>query len=778
MSAKTKLANLYKSLARLQEVEINLTKSLSQLEAEKKQLELKNNGHSKEVEAIKCQLASTLQEKTKAATESQEKIKEVAVVKRENALLKNSQTNLQKESLNLKKKLEDLSKSHTVEMAKLKKESEASKADGGDIVNNLKKELEEAKGAAATKEEEQKALKESLATKEAEVKKLKDNSAQLKKIGSSFRSKFQGEEVKNKELMAEKEKLSEEIAKLKSGEAPSEGSSIGGNEELDEAHKLLEQSHNRIGELESETEDLKKEKEELAKKNAEKEARAKLVLSNAKDRITRVETENKDLKEQMETLSSSGSGSGDEGELRRKALASQLTSVRQEKDKIEAERAEAVQEKEKLLEQVENLQQELVATQHQLAAQKPVAAAGVIQQPEKSASAGARKQQQPTTAHIQPHRHNPPREFTQTASIRPMAQRATSQAVVLPSQVSSAQVEVATVQPTVTVSPSNPQQPSTSQPQLLDPAAPEFIPIVSVASGSSDSSEETPRAVITPRQDQPQASTSSPSVAVTVSSTPTTSSSTSGTNPGVPTTASVPPTLKRPRDSTVTESDSVSSEEDRAGPSGQQKKPRTISSTETFQVSSGGAEVVEMSGVAGIGEIMESDSTGQERREVGSSSSVNVDLVGTSGEIAASSGVATSSQEEVLEIDQDQDQELDVDDDDEDISEGLDEGEGQDLPENLEVMTDDDNVPEEEGEVISDEEIEVEQPEDVVEDNSSEPSSSTGTRQPARALPAASSGYEEQGESDGVVPTTPKLPLPRRNDGFAEAVSSPQVNCV
>ena len=134
-----------KELARLQEVEINLTKSVTQLEAEKKQMEVKVNGHSKEVEAIKRQLASTMQEKTKAATESQEKIKEVAVVKRENALLKNSQTNLQKESLNLKKKLEDLSKSHTVEMAKLKKESEASKADGGDIVNNLKKELEEAR---------------------------------------------------------------------------------------------------------------------------------------------------------------------------------------------------------------------------------------------------------------------------------------------------------------------------------------------------------------------------------------------------------------------------------------------------------------------------------------------------------------------------------------------------------------------------------------------------------------------------------------------------------
>ena len=42
----------------------------------------------------------------------------------------------------------------------------------------------------------------------------------------------------------------------------------------------------------------------------------------------------------------------------------------------------------------------------------------------------------------------------------------------------------------------------------------------------------------------------------------------------VPTTASVQPTLKRPGDPTVTEFDFVSSEEDRAGPLGQQKKPR------------------------------------------------------------------------------------------------------------------------------------------------------------------------------------------------------------
>ena len=142
--------------------------------------------------------------------------------------------------------------------------------------------------------------------------------------------------------------------------------------------------------------------------------------------------------------------------------------------------------------------------------------------------------------------------------------------------------------------------------------------------------------------------------------------------------------------------------------------------------------------------------------------------------------MASSSQEEIL------DSELDVDDDGE-ISEDLEEGDSQDLnPDNLEGTTDEDdnNCQDDEVEVNSEEDIEVDQPESVVEDNSSEPSSSTGTRQLGRGIAAGSgsnvvsagAGYDhDQGDTDSVVPTTPKLPLPRRNDGFAEAVSSPQV---
>ena len=175
-------------------------------------------------------------------------------------------------------------------------------------------------------------------------------------------------------------------------------------------------------------------------------------------------------------------------------------------------------------------------------------------------------------------------------------------------------------------------------------------------------------------------------------------------------------------------------------------------------------------------ETSDSSVTG-ERREVGSSSSVNVDTVGiSSSEMAASSGVATSSQEEILDCDLD---------DDGEISEDLEEGETGDMnPDNLEAegTTDEDenNVQEVEAAgANSEEEIEIEQPEvGTVEDNSSEPSSSTGTRRSTMAGAQGSgvSGYEhDHGDTDSVVPTTPKLTLPRRNDGFAEAVSSPQV---
>merc|ERR1719242_1386634 len=185
---------------------------------------------------------------------------------------------------------------------------------------------------------------------------------------------------------------------------------------------------------------------------------------------------------------------------------------------------------------------------------------------------------------------------------------------------------------------------------------------------------------------------------------------------------------------------------------------------------------------------------GEERREVGSSSQFfGAEVVGTSGEVAACSGVTTSTQEEEEVLDSEQEE----GEDEVEVSEDMEDGEVPDdmEPENL--------VDDEESEVDAGQEAEIEIDEAAVgtsedegevvdggedqmgnvanvEDNSSEPSSSTGARHrtTGQAFASASqglSGYEVETGGDSVVPSTPNLPLARRTDGFAEAVSSPQV---
>ena len=188
---------------------------------------------------------------------------------------------------------------------------------------------------------------------------------------------------------------------------------------------------------------------------------------------------------------------------------------------------------------------------------------------------------------------------------------------------------------------------------------------------------------------------------------------------------------------------------------------------------------------------------GEERREVGSSSQFfgSSDVVGTSGEVAACSGVTTSTQEEEEVLDSEQEE----GEDEVEVSEDIEDGEVPDdmEPENLEDDEESEVDPgqdadieidevavgtsEDEGEVVAGGEEEQIGNVANVEDNSSEPSSSTGARHRTTAGQAFASatqglgGYEVETGGDSVVPSTPNLPLARRTDGFAEAVSSPQV---
>ena len=85
-----------------------------------------------------------------------------------------------------------------------------------------------------------------------------------------------------------------------------------------------------LGELETQNEELRRVKEAFSTKFEENENCAKIVLKNALAKINKVEEEKNELKAELE-----------EQDLRRKALASQLHSMRQDKENLEVEKDKA-----------------------------------------------------------------------------------------------------------------------------------------------------------------------------------------------------------------------------------------------------------------------------------------------------------------------------------------------------------------------------------------------------------------------------------------------------
>ena len=287
-SAQDSLVNLYKSHIEEQTIKVkNLNKVITDLQKQENIIKDQNRNIMDQVENMNKHVSEVTTNILNGGKDSSSKSQLTANInylRQEKDILTEELKVSQAKTSRIMIQLD----SYKQENNDIKKELEEKKKkelDGDDVVNNLKKELEEAITATASKDEEQKTLKERLAAKEAEMKKLRENAAQLKKIGTSFRTRFQEEETKNKALTVEKK-------------------------------KLVEKFRNRIANLEAETEELKKEKEEeaqknaglkdemeiLAKKNAAKDSRARLVLGNAKERI-RLKDENNKLRLQIESFS-------------------------------------------------------------------------------------------------------------------------------------------------------------------------------------------------------------------------------------------------------------------------------------------------------------------------------------------------------------------------------------------------------------------------------------------------------------------------------------------
>ena len=770
-------------LKRLQDAETKLTRQLSILTAEKKNGTLQYNNLQKELHAAKISLQTAQKEANKNKEELDKKTLDLKTLIIRETTQKNQLNNLSRQNNELKKKSEELKKKSD-ELEKTNQELEKSKQENTINLTKLAKDLAAAQSKIAEVKsggEDMNTLKVQITSlteenkkSSEEMAKLKTQIKSLKAIGRQFRERSEAAGAEVTSLKDEISKVKESCSKL---EADVSTKSI----ELQEARSLIE-SLDADGVAET-METMEKEKITLELKLKEQEEKTRKLLENAKLKINELKAKNRDLTEndekaliekknqEIEKQNKEIEQARMEKEKLRNALDSSITALRNENLALKNAVNDMKEEKDKQQEQIEQLQHELLASQS--AAAKPVAVAGVVHQQE------TRKQTQPQ-AHIQPHRHQPRDEYrpTQTASIRPMTQtRGATQAVVLPtSQVSSVQPEVATVQPTVSVSPSvssaTPQLPSTS---ALDPTAPEFNPVDrSTSSEVAEPVEEASRVSGNVRPLDIHASTSGPSGSMHSAQT-----STSG---NTQTTVSVQPTLKRPREVAEVEFSAVDLDE--AGPSGIQKKARTISSTEDQEF----IEQEEL-GESGFQELdvepekVEFETITQPETGLGSSSTQD-----TTAPIDEGADAFSVEQEDMEEgeISEDGDEEAedtpaqDIDElaEDDTTQTGLeiDDGETEPVvPDNQEELSEEEREEEEEDE----EEQLVD--EDVTGENSSEPSSSTGATVPQSSQfpPAQASqpgvGFDQELVEDSVVPSTPKLAEPRRPEGFAEAVSSPQV---
>jgi len=303
-----------------------------------------------------------------------------------------------------------------------------------------------------------------------------------------------------------------------------------------------------------------------------------------------------------------------------------------------------------------------------------------------------------------------------------------------------------------------PQMPSTSQ---LDPSASEFVPSGdrSAATSSDSTMEDEPSESFRP--DSVQASTSSPAP-------PTQSAQTSTSGGTTQTTASVQPTLKRAREVEVSHDESAV-----AGPSGMQKKAKTVTSTEEAEQSyeTGDSDVNADSQEGGDSEIYTSDVTRSDDNNVVSS--------GATGREEEEEGQA----EEGMEYAADDVEEGEVTEDEEEEIAGPEEED-----DGLEDGEDDEDAEAQVADTLDEDHDLLEDEGDDGENSNNVPSSSTGasmsgtTQQLGRSTftSAASavqgvSAFEVETGEDSVVPGTPKLLESRRQDEFSEAVSSPQV---
>nr|CAH7750846.1 unnamed protein product [Callosobruchus chinensis] len=609
--------------------------------------------------------------------------------------------------------------------------------------------------------------------------------------------------------------------------------------QLENAHKeAIEKLNEQIAANVEQIENYKKEIESLKQSSLEKDERFKNLFKNAKERIVSLQEQNSSLKEELTKQDRvAGGDQPNEGTSSKSAeLMEKISELERERDELNEERQ---QEKEKFLAECESLNQRLTQLQRQLDKQQGSKPSTSSASSDKSATerptadikpmAGHSTNTQTQSARIQPwcSGGEPP-----LASIRPMSQQLRTVAV-LPTSQSPSAVMVPPQQQVHTTGGSSTIESLSSSPTSSHT---DYAPATSSASSSGGATSATPlagssvggagsssgsgrqAAAVPPTQSSQDAGEDDEATAATAASAVGGNGSTA---------ASVGGSTQGHSAATGAQSQGQTTPQQQQAVALVMPRVEVPSSAPTQEqgTSSSSSNTVTTS-QAGHKRQRDADDSCQDEDQ-GKTQQSKRTRVQQSGTVSDSGleveyQVPTSSQRDhddynviVLESDEDEDveegaaDEGDGDAGEDPDTEGYDmEGMEQDTYEDADCQDVEDGEGGNEVEVIEDSsEVPNQSERSVVqegrgEEGSEQPQSeaiSSGTDGAAssitisqaspsvpsicvtRARPVAPLSrhhlFDEggQGGDDGIVPSTPTLFVPRRSDGFGEAVSSPHV---
>ncbi|XP_011154213.1 nucleoprotein TPR isoform X2 [Harpegnathos saltator] len=817
MSKHSELLRKVETLNAITDSNRILREERDSLSAKVNELTAKVNALSEEVVPLR-DTSRDLTAKTEALIEENTSLKGEATRwrQRANTLLERANKaspedwrRLQTERENLSKLLTSERETHTkrtdefnqmkVEKAKLEEQiaqlQKQVQAQGEEIsrtseeARKLSQDLNEALADSASKVKDLTSVKKELSDKETILNDIRNKEIQIRKIAKKYKTQYEelikNVEEKNRSEEARNDEISNANMQEREDQLREEGRQELRQTNIELTTKVDELTR-QITTAEGEADNLRAEIDGLKRNIVEKEERAKQVLKGARTKIMQL-TESKkicekellDLKSRVESAGGNAGGQSDaeaEHDNRLTALKSQMDS---RISRLEHEKAEIQAEKEALLQRVTQLQRQL------------------------SGVSGVSATTEPPTANIKP---MSARAETPLASIRPMSVVQSRTAAVLPTtasapvmvaphQMQQQQQQQQVVHTTETSSPTSSltdfQPASTSsssqgaqtsslrqlvvQPQLSESAEstqredPESVETLSVQPQQQQCQQQQQQqqqtvALVSPRVEQQQQQQQQQQVVVSDQQQTVASSSTQSVSTSQATTG-----LKRPRvlDSTASGSGIVEGVDH--GRQEQAQSPKTKRSRQDMSATaSASASEVEYQ--------VPTSSQRDQDEEVEEGCVVVVDC--DEGE-----GGGNHQAQEEEEFDNDPYEEME---------------EEEEMPYEVEVEVERDNN---EVEIIMEEDstsVEVpRQAQAIIPTNQqqSEAISSAGpTGEPPTSFTARSSrgiapmprqqqqqhlllpqqGYEDGGD-DCIVPSTPTLFVPRRGDGFGEAVSSPQV---